>query len=65
VVIIALTFCGIQDSFDNTVRHAKAQDRQCIPQPPMKYHVTRIPNPFKTKRKHMIPPDIFEKQKIL
>ena len=65
VVVISVVFGGFQYGLDDTIRHAEAQDRQGIPQPPMKHHVTGIPNPFETKREHMIPPGIFEKQKIL
>jgi hypothetical protein len=57
--MITLAFGGFQDGFDDTISHAKAQDRQGIPQPPVKNHVTGIPDPFKTKRKHTIPPGIF------
>ena len=50
VVMIAVAFSGIQDCFYDTIRHAKADYCQGKPQPPMKYHMTGIPNPFKTKR---------------
>jgi hypothetical protein len=59
VVIIAIAFAGIQECFENTVRHTQAHYCQSKPQPPMKYHVTRIPNPFEMKRKHAIPPTLF------
>jgi hypothetical protein len=56
VVMITLTFYGIQNRFDDTIRHAQAEYRQGIPEPPMKYQVTGIPNPFKIKREHLFPP---------
>jgi hypothetical protein len=37
--MIAVAFSGIQDCFYDTIRHAKADYCQGIPQPPMKYHM--------------------------
>ena len=56
VVVTSFTFADIKNCLDDTIGHPKADDRQCIPKPSMKHQMVGIPNPFKTKWKHVFPP---------
>jgi hypothetical protein len=56
MVLAVFTFAGINSGFNNTVGDAEAEYGQCVPQPPMKHHMSCVPDPFKVKRKHAFPP---------
>jgi hypothetical protein len=56
VVIFALVEVGIVKSLADAKSHADAYDGQSVPESAHKDHVGHIPHPFKTKRKHDLPP---------
>ena len=55
VVVGILSFDRIDGGLNDAVRHADAQNRECVPQPSHEDHMTHIPNPFKVKWKHNLP----------
>jgi hypothetical protein len=57
MMIGPMPFRAVIGSFDDAVCQPQSQNRQSIPQSAHKYQVSRIPNPFKIKWKHYVPPN--------
>lgn len=55
--IFALIKEGIIKSFADTESHSESYNSKSIPESAHKDHMGHIPHPFKTKRKHYLPPN--------
>lgn len=56
MIIFAPIKVRIIKSLADTERHSESDNCKGIPESAHKYHVRHIPHPFKTKRKHDLPP---------
>jgi hypothetical protein len=64
VMVGALALGRVINRFNDAVGHPHSQDRQRVPQAAHEQHVPCIPNPFKMKWKHYLPPLSVERFKV-